>query len=176
MAKTEPGLNFEWYSIAREIQAFFVKDKEVRASDIKDGTYEITLRVCSRRKAAALASVMKLEYDFGGITGRLYIEDDCGYEYRPRAVRNLRDLRELVQTAFHGNSRVVGCEIGYFLSGDAVAVICEKALIQYYNNDISDPYENANMPVADVLRDIISDRVEGGWELKTTTKLSRDVK
>jgi hypothetical protein len=32
------------------------------------------------------------------------------------------------------------------------------------------------MPVADVLRDILSDSVEGGWEFKTTTKLSRDVK
>jgi hypothetical protein len=171
-----PGLTFEWYSTVRRIQAFFQKDKCICTSNIDPDAYELTIRVCDRCKAQALANILQLEYEYGNIHGVVHVVDVYGREYYPQHMDGLGELLEQTILAMGGNMRVRKVEEYNFpFTGKAVVIITEKALIQYYNDDLSDRYSNANIPVQDVLKSILTTHLPDGLRLATTTELSRDV-
>jgi hypothetical protein len=170
------GLVFEWYSIARRIKAFFAKDTGVQTSAIIDGVYELTITAHDPKKAAALASILNLSYEIGNITGVVRVADSCGTVYRPEPIGSQNELLRLTEIAFAGNPRVRAAELyDFFDGGEAVVVIAEKALIQYYNGDLGDRYGNANIPVQDVLLSILREDLVKDLKLKATTVLCRDV-
>ncbi len=171
-----PGLTFEWYSTARRIQAFFLKDKCICTSSIDPDVFELTIRVCDRCKAQALANILQLEYDYGNIHGFVHVVDVYGHEYYPKPMDGLGELLDQTILAMGGNMRVRRVENHEFpILGEAVVIVTEKALIQYYNDDLSDRYGNANIPVQDVLSSILTTNLPDGLHLATTTELSRDV-
>lgn len=171
-----PGLTFEWYSTVRRIQAFFQEDKCICTSGIIPDVFELTIRVCDRCKAQALADLLQLYYDYGNIHGIVHVVDVYGNEYYPQPIDSFGELLKEATIAFGGNMRVRGVEDYDFPGlGEAVVVITEKALIQYFNDDLSDRYGNANIPVQDVLSSILTTGLPDGLRLATTTELSRDV-
>jgi len=170
-----PSLTFKWYSIQREIKAFFLWDKDVHTGDVTDST-DYTITCHDLWKALAVATVLKTTYDVSDLTGTVHVTDNEGNEVSAMNVKDYDDLMRLAQIAFSGNPRVM--KIDGYTSPDgeqSLFAICEKALIQYYDDDLSDPYRNATKSTADVLNDILETSYPGGLTLKASTENWRDV-
>jgi hypothetical protein len=168
-----PGLSFEWYTVVSELKAFLGEDPEVTvttdAAD-PDSVNVIVNNNCA--KTAALASLLRLTYEIGAFVGHVYVRDQCGNAFDPLPLPTNDALGTAAAVAFADNPRV--CSVQSFdmpFSGERVFVLVEKAVIQYFDDDIGDPYANANKLSANVLIDIL----DVDTDLGVSTILCRDV-
>ncbi|MDR0397102.1 MAG: hypothetical protein LBH66_07355 [Oscillospiraceae bacterium] len=175
-ADQDPKLSFGWYQIVDQLNAFFNGDPNVKVIQPTGDDYAVTIQAVNPCIAGALATVLKLTYDFGNITGTVHIVSG-GLEYGPQPTANLTELLQWSQVAFYGCPRVKKCQIqepppGF--EGENVVIIVEKTVIQYYNDDLSDIFGNANKTTQDVLTGLLSPAFTDNSSLRVATELNRD--
>ncbi|MDR1598497.1 MAG: hypothetical protein LBS11_01235 [Oscillospiraceae bacterium] len=175
---TAPRLTFEWYQIIDQLQAFFNNDPNVSVVQTDDlDNYSVTLIATSPCIAGALATVLNLNYQISGVEGKVHVMSG-GLEYGPQRFDDLTELLQWAQVAFYGSPRVKGYEIqeappGFV--GENAAIIVEKAVIQYYADNISDLYSNINKTTQDVLNELLRAKLKDNASLRVTTELNRDI-
>jgi hypothetical protein len=172
-------LTFKWYSIIRELDAFFKDDINVNVQADPSQTsdnFSVTLNVSSPCIAGALATVLNLVYDFGNVKGTVHVVSG-GLEYKEQPVANLNDLLQWAQVAFVGNPRVKSCVAQTApppFDSQNVAIIVEKAAIQYYDDDLSELYSNTTRTTEDVLNELLSQYYFNLGSLRATTEYAPD--
>lgn len=156
------------YSLWRQVNASIgasplVKVEEMR--EIDDGHYEIDVHGVTADISTALAAVLNLEYNFGGIEVKINVlNPDGSATVNPLASRNASsadEVRGYFEKALRGNSyirRILDGGRGGFDS--AFWVECKKKIIQFWNDNIGDYYGNDVYIAADVFRTVMQNTFE----------------
>ena len=156
-----------WYTYANMLKAVFEKDELVEVSDLEknedeNGEYTITLTCKTERKCEALKKVLKTSVNFGKVTVvvNLTVEDDAV----------ISEKAQIFDDAFTGNPLYHGVVAVKTPWGvDDNYAVFDKGVIQFYNDDLSDLYNNYTAVVADVVKEITKGRKE------TDVRISTDV-
>jgi len=163
------SLSAPWIAYWRKLCALFEHDDEIVIgeiinSDLTDDGYCIDIKVYNHKKFEALQQLLPDRLVFGNVELSIYISEI------PNDEEEETDYRKLFTDLFDGNDI-----FDEFLtvidrprSKYNFAVFKPQAL-QFYSDDISDPYGNKTMLAQDVARDVFTDMV--GNDVKFTSSL-----
>jgi hypothetical protein len=171
-------LNPPWVTLHQQIKRSLGVDSRIRVGDLVEVPpgYQVDLRANSDRLAEALAMVVRPQHEFGRVIVEIRVFDPSGRQVAGRLPHSGEDLLWACHTSLR-------CSPYYCRSfsdkrrGDGyVVALLRPAVIQYYNDDLSDYYGNANEVAQAVfqvlLRDYWDEPGFRGRLLMTTQKLS----
>ena len=160
MEEANVKLSSPWESVHHILAALFADDKDILVGEIDD-SYVLTITVYNYDKFQALNRILKQEFKFGNVTLKIVLlnaVDEVEHTY----------TEDLV-TIFNGNpffSRVEvikdfrGIEQGYCMFA--------KKVLQYFNDDITNPNGIQSKLVQDVALDLFVS--EAGINFTTETE------
>lgn len=138
-----------WITYNDYLTAIFEGDSEVTVSkgefDADGKTFVISVLCSNNDKTDALNKILKKNVAMGNISVR--VDVNCNVNQEPS--------ESVFDIAFKGNphySRSVTLETPFHTQ--ETYVIMNKEVIQFYNDDISDPWGNYNGLAEDILREI----------------------
>lgn len=135
-----------WVTYNDYLKAIFDGDKEVTVQDVvtgDDGNYYISVLVANSIKASAIDQILKKDVPMGNVN--LHVDVEC----------TSNDAGNVYEAAFAGNphfSRFVTLETPFHT--EMSFCIMTKEVIQFYNDDISDPWGNYNGLAEDIMKEI----------------------
>ena len=147
---TAPGILSPWETYDGMLKAVFQRDPEVVVHEVDEANNgaekDIVISVKNPIKAFALGRLLKQEVDCGNIKIVVKIED----------VSDQREFwADLCKAAFDGNDRFTSIEEHVNPVGiKQVFPLMDATLIQFYNDDISDYYNNFNGVPSKVAKEI----------------------
>jgi hypothetical protein len=163
-------VNPPWITLWNAINASVGNDAAVTVSALDKSIlpYVVPIKVRSKRRAIALASLMKLRHDFGNVAVIIVVKDGAGNVPTPVVPRSASELAGLVSTAFRSNGWFRGVAVRDLMGRKRVFQIFAKRVIQFHNDDLSDLYGNYNNVAASVFADVLLSR-PGGFRLMCST-------
>lgn len=150
MANSNLNLSAPWITYQHNIEALFGPDPEIaiKFEEEDDGNYTIKLYVRNHDKAEALSKILPGEKVFGNIkVTNLVIPENAVEE---------ESVKDLFKVAFKNNpvvESVVGV-IDPLTKFERSFVLFEKRVVQYYNDDMTDPYGNRSILYKDVAEEV----------------------
>lgn len=142
-------LSAPWDIFFKQIFELFRYDNDIAVTHTEDDPYRITILVNSEDKYNALLQLMPTEKEFGNVTVSIDIVPS----------NKEKSDRELLETLFKGNqvfSKVVSSKLP---TGDAINFAMFKPyVVQYYADNLRDPYGNNNELYADIAREVFGSR------------------
>lgn len=162
-------LSAPWLVYWRKLCALFENDDEIDIGELCDNSltdgYYVGISVCSHKKFEALQQLLPARLVFGNVELTTYIYETLNDEEET-------DYRKLFTDLFDGNDIFDEflTVIDHVGSKHDFAVFKPRAL-QFYSDDISDPYGNKTMLTQDVARDVFTDMV--GDDVKFTSSLMK---
>jgi len=120
------------------------------------GDYLIQIEVQGRAKAHALAAIVELHKEIGN--ENVYIEVlNKGKVVKPQEdYETTEDFIELFECALCSNHYFKRATYVEWISGRPIVfLIFKKEVIQFFNDDLSDYYNNFNGVAADVFREVL---------------------
>jgi hypothetical protein len=162
-----------WYTLWNEIKASIGNDPGVTVGDLDTSQtpYIVPISVDNHDKAVAIASIMNLHHQMGNITVDVQVKDPAGNIVTPITPSNPQALVELIESGLGNNGWFQKVVAQPFYPGSpstVVFVVFSKAVIQFFNDDLSDLYNNYNNVVAFVFRDVLHP-APGGISLYSST-------
>ena len=121
----------------------------------------ITITALDPAAATALANVLPLQYDFGGIKVTIVVKDGTGTVHNPILIEPTLDQASgWLQAALAGNPYAIGVR---FVpkqplgppSGGKLYGVLTPSVIQYYNDNTNDPYSFEHYVAQDLFADVI---------------------
>ena len=138
-----------WCSYYREVEAMFGEDSEVEVV-FDDKNYVIKISVDDNsKKCNAIRKLLPAEKQFGNVTLKIEVE----------ASGTPEDSVSLFEDAFEGNpafSRIVSAKKGVY--GDFNYILFSKEVVQYFNDDLSDPHGICSTLYQDIAKDIFGEK------------------
>ena len=161
-----------WYTLWNEIKASIGNDPDVSVGDLdtSKSPFIVPIKVNNRDKAIAIASIMTLHHQLGNVRVQVEVEDQNGNVVLPVSPSSVKALTEIFELALTKNQwfeqvvskpRVPG-------SSEVVFPVFSKGVIQFFNDDLSDLYNNFNNVVAFVFRDVLNP-APGGFSVLCST-------
>lgn len=137
-------LSSPWVTLYREIEALFAKDEEVKVV-FDENELEIKLYVERASKAEALTKLLPVERTFGNVTVLITVvpanaEDDDPVTLFDEAFTGNPVLKEIVSVA---------SPVGSF-----DYVVFQREVVQFFNDELSDPNGNKSTLYEDIARDV----------------------
>ena len=134
-------------------------DPCVDVLDIEEATedfdYLVKINVKGRERAAALATILNPCKEFGNVIVRIKIMR-CGREVEPiECPQDLTGLARVYKDAFCTNRYFNEVKIIKIFGASLLFPIFKKEVIQFFNDDISDYYNNYNGVAADVFAEVL---------------------
>jgi hypothetical protein len=144
----QPQLSPPWYTLWNEIKASVGNDPGVKVGPLVTSSlpYIVPITVGNHDKAVALASIMALQHQFGNISVVIQVKDGDGTPVKPINPTSADQLAELVKTALDSNGWLTQVVVQPLFPGGRAIVfaVFAKAVIQFFNDDLSDLYHNYN--------------------------------
>jgi len=163
-----------WYTLWNEIKASIGNNPGVTVEDLDTSQtpYIVPISVDNHDTAAAIASIMNLHYQIGNITVDVQVKDPAGNIVTPITPGSVSQLVELVESGLGNNGwfKEVLPKPLYPNAPEVVFVVFAKAVIQFYNDDLSDLYHNYNNVAAFVFRDVLHPSPGGIWLYTSTAE------
>ena len=155
MDKNSPStkLSPPWITYVRQLNALFCGDPDVTIQDDPDA-FEVKILVNGVAKANALSPLLPDKKEFGNAVLKISVVQK--QQKQP-------SLADLVRTAFSGNP-ALECviELPMPLSQTPTAfALFKPEVVQFYNDDISDPYGNANTIYQDIAEEVFKSPHDG---------------
>ena len=152
-----------WYTYFNFIKESIGSDPWVRVLDMKEVSgshYIIQINALREEKARALATILALRQSFGNIVVDMEVLfNGRGVSpYEPPLTND--DLLRIFTQALGTNTYFEIAKPGGFV-GISIFPIFKKEVIQFFNDDISDYYNNFNGVAADVFREVLRPDVYG---------------
>ncbi|MFJ9498166.1 hypothetical protein [Brevibacillus centrosporus] len=124
------------------------------------GDFLITIRVQGLQKARALATLIVQTKQIGNLRIQVRVVTSEGNRVQPitRAL-SPREIAALYQIAFRTNRLFNFAVSRASLSFTAVYPVFKAQVIQFFNDDISDLFNNFNQVAAFVFRDVLRNRI-----------------
>lgn len=150
MANSNLNLSAPWITYQHNVEALFGLDPEItiKFEEEDNGNYTMKLYVRNHDKAEALSKILPGEKVFGNIkVTNLIIPENAVEE---------ESVKDLFKVAFKDNP-VVNSVFGIVdpqTKMDRNFVLFEKSVVQYYNDDMSDPYGYRSMLYKDVAEEV----------------------
>jgi hypothetical protein len=162
-------MNPPWITLWNEIDTSVGNDPAVKVAPLDEsGTpYVVRVRVRSRPKAVALASLMRPRHEFGNVVVIVEVRDAKGNALTPVVPGSPDQLADLVRAAFRGNRWYRDVVVKEIL-GWRVYPVFKKRVVQFYNDDLSDLYSNYNNVASAVFTDVLEPS-PGGFPLPCST-------
>ncbi len=171
MARLSPP----WYTLWNKVKYSIGEDPEVVVGDLQTQSdpFIIPIRVDNRQKAQALASIMNPSYSLGNIHINVEISDSSGKIISPINPTSPEQLSEMVQTGLQGNHLFLKVVTQPLFPNARLIVfpVFKKEVIQFYNDDLSDLYNNFNNVAALVFQNVLKP-APGGISLDCSTEKS----
>lgn len=148
-----------WYTFHNLLVAALGADPEVKVSELKQhgATYSMNVMTPNKAKSQALAAVLVQVKQMGNITVQVSVPPP-NHEVSPEANLTPTQFAEQLNTALKGNPYFMRTEVRPLVPGrpDAVVFpIFAAKVVQFFNDDLSDYYQNANILAADAFRQIL---------------------
>lgn len=141
-------LSSPWITYAKNIIALFDLDPEVKVSFNSD-TPELKLYVEDKEKADALTKLLPTEKTFGNVTLKI--------EVIPANV-TAESKASLFRKAFKNNPAVEDITtIDVGSSNTFTYISFQKTVVQYYNDDLSDPHGLRSTLYQEIAREVFKD-------------------
>ena len=169
------NLSPPWYTIGNELKATVVKTPGVKVSEVvaaADGSYTVTVVTRNQARGVALASVLRSSHTFGGVDVRVEVKNAAGHSVAGVTPTSAPRLAQLERQAFAGNKLLQGVVVRQATpvpgSSTSVYPVFRKSVVQFYNDNQADLYQNQNMVTADAFADVL-DLNPGGISVNPST-------
>lgn len=151
---TTPRLSPPWVTYVKQLTALFGQDPNIRIEDDADN-FEVKLFVRGQSKADALTQLLPSKKEFGNVILRITVVPDntLGGKFQP----------DLFEDAFKGNpafDSVIEMPMP-FSSNPTAFVLFKPEVVQFFNDDISDPYGNATTLYQNLAEEIFTGNHDG---------------
>lgn len=147
--------------------------------------YFIDITISENSKARAMATILTPVHEIGNETVYVRVFNGCGKEAQPEELKSSEKVKELVRIfkkALASNDLVLKIwnikDMFPPIVSEYVGDICvevAKEVIQFYNDDLSDLYNNYNDVAAYTFKKVLKLEYEDGIKVGTTTELNRNV-
>ena len=145
----ELQLSSPWITFFRKLQELFKNDKDVALS--YDFDNNIKLRVINYEKANALKKILPEKKIFGNVTVHITVEYNDISEDKTK--------EELFTVAFAGNQAFKYAYTFSAGSNPITYAVFEKKVVQYWNDDMSDPHGVSSTLYQDIARDVFDNNM-----------------
>lgn len=161
-----PQLSPPQFTYFNEVKSSIGNDPSVEVLNLiefPEGTgYLIPIIVDNRKKARALATILNLQKELGNIVVNLIVIYDRSIVRPYGRTFTAEGLVDLYKDALATNRYFKFAEEKVFAPGtNSVYPVFTKSVIQFFNDDISDHYNNFNEVAAFVFRDILNEEING---------------
>lgn len=162
------------YTLYSKIQKVLGADPHVHVLPMQSegSTYEVRLVVADEAKAIALAKSLQPEHEMGTETVRVTVIDINGLAYNNDPDDDPSDIVETVDDALRSNmmfhSAVVSDRVPPVGVGQVVAIF-QPMIVQFFNDDLTDYFYNANLVAASVFGDLLRKEYPNDITLSVTT-------
>jgi hypothetical protein len=165
------------YTLWNEIKASIGRDPGVTVNplDTSSSPFIVPIDVADHDKAVAIASIMTLLHQLGNIRVEVQVKDGEANPVFPEVPESVQQLANMVEKALGDNDwfvKVVTKPLVPKSSRIIVFAVFQKAVIQFFNDDLSDLYHNYNNVVAFVFSDVLNP-APGGFSLYCSTDKDR---
>lgn len=150
------GLSTPWELYRKELAALFASDKDIVVEEIMEdesgvGVYDLGIKAYKHKKFVALSQLLPENIAFGNVVLRIYTYDMENTD--PKAI----DYGTLIEDLFEGNDifDTVLRDVDHVGMVHQFAVFKAKA-VQFYADDLQDPYGNRTMLAQDLAKDILT--------------------
>ena len=144
-------LSAPWITYAHEFEALFGNDPNVKVVYNDGDDKEITLFVQGSEKADALMQILPAKKDFGNVSVKVTVRPANDDTYVPSKA-------DLIAKAFDGNpvlSNIV--DTGPNVAFPATYFVFANKVVQYYNDQMDNPYGVKSTLYENIARDILDD-------------------
>ena len=143
MAKLSPP----WNTFVSELKALFGEDPDIRITFNED-SYEVRLFVANDEKAEALRQLIPEERIYGNVALKVTVV--------PANADSTNDA-DTFEKAFKGNpvlKKVLRLKTPF---GEYDYAVFRKEVVQFFNDDLTDPHGNESTLFEDIARDVFGD-------------------
>lgn len=147
-----------WYTFFNFVKHSVGNDRCVEVCDMKEISereFLIQVDVKDRSRAIAMATILVPCKNFGNIDVHIEVSH-CGRAICPNdRCLDVRNLVRFIEEAFCTNGYFEYVESVKMFGADIVFPVFTKGVIQFFNDDISDLYNNYNGVIADVFAEVL---------------------
>ena len=157
------NLSPPWYTIGNELQATVGKTPGVKVGEVvagADGSYTVTIVTRNHARGVALASVLTANHDLGGVSLKVEVKNPAGQLVAGVIPTSAPRLAQLERQAFAGNRLFQSVVVRQAtpVPGSSINVfpVFKQAVVQFYNDNLADLYQNQNMVAAAAFADVLN--------------------
>jgi hypothetical protein len=156
-------MNAPWITLWLKIKATVGNDASVRVYPLegKGTTYVAGLAVPNRRKAVALASLIVPRFEFGNVAVTVDVRDEQGTSVAPTVPGSVDELRDMVEVGLGDNGWYSHVAVKSLLGHPRVFTVFAAAVVQFFNDDLSELYGTFNGVVAEVFAGLLQSELGG---------------
>ena len=156
--KPKTGLSAPWYTYQKKLAGLFAGDEAVTVgpviqNDENSGAVSLEVAVRGSEKATAIRKLLPDSVTFGNVALAITVKEDTSE----------MTAADVIKAAFAYNPLFVGVEAVTDAMGvNHVYGVFHTAVIQFFNDDLSDYRGNFTALAADVVREIFEDTAYAG--------------
>ena len=162
-----------WYTFFNYIKHSIGADRYVDVLDMKELSntrYLIQVDVKVKKKAAALAAILVTHRQFGNINVCVEVMHN-GQVVKPvEQTHNVCSLISVLEAALETNDYFEFAKFEKIFSAAVIFPVFKKAVIQFFNDDLSDLYNNFNGVAANVFEEVIKSPIDDVFIYPSTAK------
>lgn len=148
--QNEFRLSAPWITYQRKLEALFGKDSEIEVGqlyEVEDG-YDLWIYVHTEKKYNALKSFFPSYVTFGNVKVKIT------FKFVPNDEKH--SANDAIKDLFEGNGRVQDIkEITDFVGAQHLFIRFKPEVVQFFNDDITDPNGNWSGLAQDIARDVL---------------------
>lgn len=166
-----------WWTLQAKMLHTVGAASNVRVDRLVENPTGYTLPVVTADPATgtALATLLTQIFPMGNVVVTVAVQNTDGRPWEARVISTVDALAGAVKDAFHANPLFTDVLVGSNFPGayTQVVAVFVPAVVQFYNDDLSDYYRNFNGVAAKVFDEILRDEFGAMFRLATTTQDQR---
>ena len=155
------ALSPPWFTLQKKFANTFGCDPAVTVGDLDTSNkhaYVLPIVVDDKNKGTSLRTIIRAHFPMGNINVATVVKNSKGELWEAILIASDKQLQEVITAAFTGNPLFVESKQKQPLPGFPivqVGLIMTKTIVQFFNDDLSDFYNNFNGVTAEVVSDLI---------------------
>ena len=166
-----------WWTLQAKMLHTVGTASNVRVDRLVENPTGYTLPVVTGEPGTgtALATLLTPIFPMGNVIVKVSVQNIDGRPWEARVISTVDELAGAVKDAFYANPLFAGVLVGSNFPGayTQVVAVFRPAVVQFYNDDLSDYYRNFNGVAAKVFDELLRDEFGSMLRLATTTQDQR---
>lgn len=163
---TGPTLSPPWFTFRDELAGTVGRSPGVFVSplvQIDGGHYVVGVATQNFAQGVSLATILNRSVDFGGVTVTVRVTNYAGDDYGDLNLTTSAQVSQVEQIAL-GSSPLFSSVVVHPLfpgQADVVYPVFTRSVVQFFNDNLADAFQNFNAVTADAFRDVLKGSVGG---------------